>query len=31
MQGRETNLGAKILTDNGFQNVNAAFNGLVNG
>ncbi|MES2332442.1 MAG: rhodanese-like domain-containing protein [Bacteroidota bacterium] len=26
--GRETNLGAKILTDNGYQNVNAAFNGL---
>ncbi len=26
--GRETNLGAKILADNGYQNVNAAFNGL---
>jgi rhodanese-related sulfurtransferase len=26
--GRETNLGAKLLTDNGYRNVNAAFNGL---
>lgn len=26
--GRETNLGAKLLTDNGYQNVNAAFNGM---
>ncbi|MES2372980.1 MAG: rhodanese-like domain-containing protein [Bacteroidota bacterium] len=26
--GRETNLGSKILTDNGYQNVSAAFNGL---
>lgn len=26
--GRETNLGAKILTDNGYKNVNAAFNGM---
>jgi rhodanese-related sulfurtransferase len=26
--GRETNLGAKLLTDNGYQNVFAAFNGL---
>ena len=26
--GRETNLGAKILTDNGYQDVSAAFNGL---
>jgi rhodanese-related sulfurtransferase len=26
--GRETNLGSKILTDNGFKNVHAAFNGL---
>lgn len=27
-QGRETNLGAKILTDNGYRDVSAAFNGL---
>jgi rhodanese-related sulfurtransferase len=27
-QGRETNLAAKILTDNGYNNVSAAFNGL---
>ncbi|MCW3087567.1 MAG: rhodanese-like protein [Sediminibacterium sp.] len=26
--GRETNLGAKLLTDKGYQNVHAAFNGL---
>ncbi len=26
--GRETNLGAKLLTDNGYTNVNAAFNGM---
>lgn len=26
--GRETNLASKILTDNGYQNVSAAFNGL---
>ena len=26
--GRETNLGAKLLTDNGFPNVYAAFNGM---